>query len=206
MQGEKDHLKRALTRSIFFVCFLVFPTVLGLLVLAPILIELIPRYEKWSPALAPLVLISINTIFAASTTQLTNLLNAIGKIKLTFKLMVMWTTLTWILVPFLAMRYSVLGAAAGYALVGGSSVVAIYLTYKVIPFGIYESIGRPFLGTLLMTIALLLLRALFPVSFLSVFVLIALGAILYMIIMYFIVGSTILADAKKGLESIFARG
>ncbi|OGM72860.1 hypothetical protein A3H19_05875, partial [Candidatus Woesebacteria bacterium RIFCSPLOWO2_12_FULL_39_9] len=90
MQNDKKELEYAVTRSIFFVCFLVFPSVAGLIILAPILIKIIPRYEKWEPALFPLALISINTLFAAATTQLTNLLNAIGKIKVTFKLMVMW--------------------------------------------------------------------------------------------------------------------
>ena len=89
MQDDKDHLERSVTRSIFFVCFLTFPTLVGFVLLAPMLVDIIPRYEKWRPALVPLYIIGIDTLFAASTTQLTNLLNAIGKIKITFKLMVM---------------------------------------------------------------------------------------------------------------------
>ena len=127
MQDEREHLKRSVTRSIFFVCFLVFPSVVGLVILSPILVEIIPRYDKWEPALIPLFLISINTIFAAATTQLTNLLNAIGKIKTTFKLMIMWTVLTWAFIPVLAIKYGVNGAALGYALVGSSSIIAIYI-------------------------------------------------------------------------------
>ncbi len=37
MQDKPDHLARSVTRSIFFVCFLVFPSVVGLLILAPAL-------------------------------------------------------------------------------------------------------------------------------------------------------------------------
>jgi len=66
MRDDKKLLATSVTRSIFFVCFLVFPSIVGLLVLAPILIEIIPRYETWRPALIPLSLVSINVAFAAA--------------------------------------------------------------------------------------------------------------------------------------------
>ena len=109
MQDEPDQLARSVTRSIFFICFLVFPTLAGLLVLAPSLVDIIPRYEKWSPALSALTLMGISTVFAPITSTLTNLLNAIGKVKTTFKLMIMWTVLDFILPdiisPFILPRY-----------------------------------------------------------------------------------------------------
>jgi len=206
MQGKTKHLTRAVTRSIFFVSFLVFPTTAGLLILAPILIDIIPRYEKWEPALIPLAFISINTFFAAATTQLTNLLNAIGKIKTTFKLMIMWTVLTWLFVPGLALKYGVNGAAFGYSLVGISSLFAMFIAYKVVKFNVFDSIIRPLLGTLAMSIVLILVRSVLPFSVMSVWILVGMGAIIYVTSMYAIVGSSILADAKKGIKAIFSRG
>ncbi|KKR27846.1 MAG: Polysaccharide biosynthesis protein [Candidatus Woesebacteria bacterium GW2011_GWA1_39_8] len=206
MQDEKIHLERSITRSIFFVCFLVFPSTVGLLILAPILVKIIPRYEKWEPALIPLSLISINTIFAAATTQLTNLLNAIGKIKTTFKLMIMWTVLTWALVPTLSIKYGVNGAAAAYALVGSSSIVAVYLVYKTIHFSIYESVIRPAIGTAVMSVILIMVKGLLPVNIHAIWILGGLGAIFYTLSMYALVGSSILVDAKKGIKATFAKG
>ena len=203
MQDEKNLLSVSVTRSIFFVSFLVFPAVAGMIILAPILVEIIPRYEKWRPALLPLTLISMNTFFAASTTQLTNLLNAIGKIKTTFKLMIMWTALTWILVPYMSIKYGVNGAAGGYALVGFSSVIAIYIARKSVKFLIYDSIVRPLVGTTVMIAILLPLRYFLPINLISVWVLAGLGFIFYIITMYFIVGQSILIDAKRGIRSIF---
>jgi len=205
MQDEKDHLSQSVTRSIFFVCFLVFPSVVGLLILAPILVQIIPRYEKWTPALIPLSLISVNTIFAASTTQLTNLLNAIGKIKTTFKLMIMWTILTWIFVPTMAKYYSINGAALGYSLVGLSSMIAIFIVYRIIKFSLYKSIFVPAIAASVMGFALLIIRARMLVSVTAIGVLIVCGAITYMITMYALVGSSIFYDAKKGFKAIFVR-
>jgi len=205
MQGEVKHLERSLSRSIFFVSFLVFPATAGLLIVAPIFVRIIPRYGKWEPALIPLALISVNTFFAAATTQLTNLLNAIGKIKVTFKLMVMWTLLTWILVPTLGLKYGVNGASFGYALVGSSSLIAMFVARRYVRFDIVDSILRPVLGTLLMSIILLLIRPFLAYEFMTVWVLIGLGAIIYLISMYSIVGASILDDAKKGIKAIFSK-
>jgi O-antigen/teichoic acid export membrane protein len=202
MQGEVEHLKRAVTRSIFFVCFLVFPSVVGLLVLAPELVQIIPRYSKWQPALLPLALVSINTLFAASTTQLTNLLNAIGKIKITFKLMIMWAVLTWIFVPALAIKFGVNGAALGYSLVGLSSVVAIYIARKHVAFSLTEGVFKPALAAFIMGAVLLLARRLLPTSLTGVLLMVGLGVLSYFAASYLIVGSSLIEDVKKSLSNL----
>lgn len=205
MQDEKEHLKRSVTRSIFFVCFLVFPSVVGLVILSPILVEIIPRYDKWEPALIPLFLISINTIFAAATTQLTNLLNAIGKIKTTFKLMIMWTVLTWALVPILAIKYGVNGAALGYALVGSSSIIAVYIVRRHVKFSLTEGVFRPAFSAALMGVILILTRKFLPVNLYSIGLLISLGFIVYVATIYLLVGPSIISDAKKSFAAFFSR-
>ncbi|MFI5241328.1 MAG: oligosaccharide flippase family protein, partial [Microgenomates group bacterium] len=91
MQDDKKGLEKIVTRSIFFTTLLVFPMVSGIIVLAPVVIGIIPKYNQWLPAVVPLTFLAVNVLFAAVTTQLTNLLNAIGKIKITSLLMVMWT-------------------------------------------------------------------------------------------------------------------
>ena len=205
MQDNKDELKRTVTRSIFFITFLVFPTLVGLLVLAPILVKIIPRYEKWTPALLALSFIGVNTIFAAVTTQLTNLLNAIGKIKYTFRLMIMWTILTWALVPLLALKFGVSGAAAGYALVGTSSIVAIYIAKRFVDFSLVDSVLKTASAAGVMGVGLVILRRVIPVSLSSVWLLVGAGIILYMITTYLIVGSSIIQDVKKSFKTFFSR-
>lgn len=205
MQDEREHLKRSVTRSIFFVCFLVFPSVVGLVILSPILVEIIPRYDKWEPALIPLFLISINTIFAAATTQLTNLLNAIGKIKTTFKLMIMWTVLTWALVPILAIKYGVNGAALGYALVGSSSIIAVYIVRRHVKFSLTEGVFRPAFAAALMGVILILTRKFLPVNLYSIGLLISLGFTVYVATIYLLVGPSIIADVRKVFNNLISR-
>jgi O-antigen/teichoic acid export membrane protein len=157
MQDAKADLERSVTRSIFFICFLVFPSLVGISILAPIFVRVIPRYNQWIPALVPIIFISINFIFAAATTQLTNLLNAIGKIKITFYLMIMWTALTWAFIPILAIKFGVVGASIGYSLVGASSIVAILIAKKYVNFSLTNSMIKPGIGAVVMGVTFIII-------------------------------------------------
>ena len=75
---------------------------------------------------------TVNVLFAAVTTQLTNMLSAIGRIKTVSKLIAMWAILTIILVPGLGYLYGVNGAALGYALVSSTSIIAIGIATSMI--------------------------------------------------------------------------
>jgi O-antigen/teichoic acid export membrane protein len=205
MQGAKQDLERSVTRSIFFICLLVFPSLAGISILAPILVRVIPRYNQWIPALVPIIFVSINFAFAAATTQLTNLLNAIGKIKITFYLMIMWTVLTWALIPLLALKYSVVGAAIGYSLVGVSSICAIWITKKYVNFSITDSIIKPLIGTGVMSLLLIIMRKFLPVTLRSMEELIIVGALAYVVSMVSIVGFSLIEDAKRSLKTIFSK-
>ncbi len=168
LQDNKKELSNAVTKSIFFICMLTFPSLVFLVIVAPSLVEIIPKYEKWTPALGALTILSITSAVAAFTTPLTNTLNAIGRITLTFKLMVMWTILTWVLVPALAVSFGVTGAAIGFTLVGSSSIVALILVSKYVDINYFQSVGKPFLAASLMGGLVLLVRSVLEVSLLQV--------------------------------------
>ncbi len=205
MQDKKDDLARSVTRSIFFICFLVFPSLAGLVILTPMLVELFPRFQTWKPSLTPLIFVSVSFLFAAATTQLTNLLNAIGKIKITFYLMIMWTVLTWIFIPFLSFKFGVVGASIGYSLVSASSIVAIVIAKKYVNFSITDSIIKPGLGALIMGLALLLVKKFLPVNVYSLGILVALGAIIYGTSMITMIGLSLMEDAKRSFKTIFGK-
>ncbi|OFZ64963.1 MAG: hypothetical protein A2328_11295 [Bdellovibrionales bacterium RIFOXYB2_FULL_36_6] len=205
MQDHKTDLEKSVTRSIFFICLLVFPSLVGIVILAPILVRIVPRYNQWIPALVPLIFISINFLFAAATTQLTNLLNAIGKIKITFYLMIMWTVLTWAFIPFLAIKYSVIGASVGYSLVGFSSVVAIIVAKKYVNFSIMNSMIKPIVGSFVMGITLLIIRRYLPLNINSMLTLALVGLIVYSTSMVSMMGLSLIQDVKKSFKTIFSK-
>lgn len=201
LQDNKVELSNALSRSLFFISLLVFPSLLGIVVLAPYLTLLIPRYEKWQPALLALTICAINVMFAAVSTPLTNFFNAVGKIRITFFLMIMWTVLSWALIPYLAIKGDINGAAVGFAIVGASSVIGIYLAYRLIRFDIIGSVFKPLVASLMMAAFVWFMLKLTPVNFAGVILLITAGVGFYFVSIYVLVGHTIILDIKKVLLS-----
>lgn len=205
MQSNKLHLASSTTRSIFFITFLAFPSIVGLVLLSPIIVNVIPQYQKWTPALIPLALMGVNAMFASFTTQLTNLMSAIGRIKFTFYLMIMWTILTVVFVPLLSTRFGINGAALGYALVGSSSLVALYVAKKFVNFSVSDSILKPLYGAIAMAVVLMALRSILPANLFTLSILIIVGMLVYSTVIIGIVGANIIADAKRGLKTLFSK-
>lgn len=181
LQDNKKDLSDLVTKSIFFICLLVFPSLVMLVLVAPSLVAVIPKYIKWSPAIFALSVLTLTSGLAAVTTPLTNTLNAIGKIAVTFKLMIMWTALTWIFVPLLSVLYGVNGAALGFTLVGLSSFVALYLVSKYVDIDYLRSVGKPLLASIVMGVCVLLMRNIFFVSVAQVIIMVIAGLISYLI-------------------------
>ena len=206
MQDNKAELEKSLTRSIFFICALVFPSLVGLSIVFPVLITVIPRYAKWSPAYIPLIFLSVNSLWAAASTQLTNFLNSVGKIKTTFKLMIMWTVLTWALVPVLSIKFGVNGAAFSYLLIGSSSAVVFYIVKRFLNWSIYQSVITPLISSVVMGTVLFILRNVLPMNKVETLaIMILVGGVTYLGFLYLVLGNSLIEDVKKIYLSILRK-
>jgi len=197
MQEDKEELKKAIEKTLYFVSLLTFPMLVGIALLAHPLMNIIPKYQKWEVALLALGLYVINSAWASVTTPLTNALAAVGKIKIVFKLMVMWTVLTWALFPVLAIRFGYNGVAAASALVATSSIIAILLAQRHLNFDFFSSIKNPVIATISMGILLWFLRPLLEGSFFGLIALVFLGGIAYILLIWILVGQEFIADLRR---------
>jgi lipopolysaccharide exporter len=202
MQEDKKEISKAVEKTLFFISLLVFPALTGMIVLARPLVNLIPRYQKWTVALLAFYLYSVNSLWGAVTTPLTNALTAIGKIKTVFKLMMMWTVLTWIFFPLLALKYGYNGVAVASALVATSSIVAIGMVKQYIKFKFLSSIAKPVMASFMMGILLFVLAPFLTKNIWGLVVLVFFGGIVYFGLVYLMVGISLLEDAKKFFYAI----
>jgi len=127
LQGMADKLRKGINKSMFFSSILIFPMAVGLILLMKPLIYVIPKYIKWEPALFSFYLFVIAAVFASISTPLTNALNAVGKVTVTLKLMILWTVLTWGLGILLVSLMGLEGVALSAVLIS----LTIYLVVKV---------------------------------------------------------------------------
>lgn len=155
LQNQKEILKKSIERSTYFIALLTFPALTGMALIAPDLISIIPKYNKWSPAITPLYFYAASAAIAAVTTPLTNAFNAIGKITTTTKFMIMWAILTWIFYPLLSIKYGYIGTSWAVLIVGSSSVVVWITATKTFSVNIFKIISGPFFSSLIMALILL---------------------------------------------------
>lgn len=160
LQDNPEYLKKSLEKSIYFISLFVFPASAGIALIAPSLIYVIPKYTKWLPAIIPLYFYSLNIAIASITSPLTNAFNAVGKITLTTKFMVMWTALTWILYPYFTIKYGFIGTSIATLLVGLSSVVVWIVAKKIFDINILKIIIYPLIGSILMILLVLAFQSL----------------------------------------------
>jgi O-antigen/teichoic acid export membrane protein len=173
--------------------------------LASDLVKIIPRYLKWEPALLALYLYSFNSAWATISTSMTNLLNAIGKIKKTFQLMTMWLVLTWALMPVLGIKLGYNGVALAAALISLSSLVAIMVARKYVPFSLVSSVGKPFLAASLMGLIIYFFRPMAGSLAFSVVLRTLTGGFVYFALSYFLVGAALVADIKRFANEMRSR-
>ncbi len=124
---------------------------------------------------------------------MTNLLNAIGHVKKTFKLMIMWLALTWLIIPILAIKFGYNGVAVGVGMISLSSVVAIIMAKRLVNFALLDSVGKPLFASFALGLFLYFLRFR-EGGYLIISFKVLLGAIIYLSFSYLLKGKTLLKD------------
>ncbi len=154
LQSDPALLAKAVEKSIFFIALIIFPVLAGMSILAPVLLQSIPAYTKWLPAVPALTWFCLNIAFSAVTTPLTNTLNAIGKIGLTLKLMLFWTALTWTLTPVLVILFGFTGVAVASGVIGSTSLWALRIIKKTVPVRFWHNVWLSLVATIVMSVVL----------------------------------------------------
>lgn len=199
---EPVHLGMAIEKSLFATVGLIFPALTGVVILAPYLVEYVPKYQKWEPALLALTFFAVNAAFSALSTPLTNALNAVGKVKITLYFMVFWTAATWLLTPLAIVWYQFNGVAISSAIVSVSAIGVIFIVRKQIPFALKPVLFAPSIATIIMGIVLAGLSSILVKNLFMIFVMIGVGAVVYFGILFLLGKKNIIADIKMIRESL----
>ena len=140
LQGNKDALKKAIEKSIFFITIVIFPILVGMSIFITPLTRIIPSYNKWQPAIYSFIFFTLSIGWSAISSPLTNTLNAIGQINQTLKLMVMWTILTWALTPFGIWMFGFNGVAVAAIMISFTSFLPILMVKKYVKIEVLSNI------------------------------------------------------------------
>lgn len=150
LQNNKQALKKAIEKSIFFITVVIFPILVGMSVFIQPLVRVIPSYAKWQPSVLSFILFTLSIGWSALSSPLVNTLNAIGEINQTLKLMMMWTLLTWILTPLGIYYWGFNGVAIAAMVISFSSFLPIIFVKKKVSIQVWPQVWRQLLAGIIM--------------------------------------------------------
>lgn len=202
LQENKQILGRAIEKSIFVSTFFVFPSLVGLVLLSPYFISLIPKYTKWEPALISLGFFSLNAGISSISTPLTNALNAIGKIRVSLYLMVFWTVSIWVITPISILLWGFNGVSIASALVSLSVVGVVIIVKRYIEFSVIKAVIPPLISSAVMGIALYLFSPLIISNFQTLFLMIIIAIVVYFFTSFIVARNQILSDIALIKENL----
>ncbi len=198
LQEDSKLLRRAIEKSLFFVAGIMFPMLTGLALISPYLITFFPKWHnKWEPAVLSLIFFCLNALLSSLSGILVNVLDSNGRVKVTLKLMVLWTTLTWILTPVFIIFFGYNGVSIASFLVTLTIVYTVYLVKQVVDFSFWGSISKPFVATAIMGIVLFVLLQVFVKNMVGLVAISLVAGLIYSGIFYTLCGEELRHDLKK---------
>lgn len=162
LQHDGKQVAKAVEISLFFVLLLTLPFVFAGVILIDTLVKIIPKYGKWEPALFSFYLFSFGVIMASVSSLLTNMIQSIGKVKIILKLMVIWTVLTWLLIPFFIRIYGFNGVAIAMFLISLTSIISVVISKKFVDYNITAAVKTPLIIGFLTGFVMLITKIIIP--------------------------------------------
>lgn len=193
LQHDVNLLSRAVSKSLVFVSLTSFPVAIGMMFMIRQFIYVVPNYLKWEPALVTFYFLTAGSVAASLSGPLYNALLALGQVKKTLTLMIMWTVLTYIFVPLSIYLFGRNGLGIAMAIIGLTSFAPAYFLKKIVAFSLIHQIAKPALATIGMIVGLLITFSLLGSPFYRLVLGIPIGGAIYASLIYVLMGQEIFA-------------
>lgn len=201
LQTDKYALRLAIEKSLFLICFAIFPVAIGIISYSPFLIKFVPKYQKWEPALVSVTFFSLGTVLSSISTPLTNFLNAIGQVKITLYFMIFWTAAIWVLTLLLINIMGFNGVSAASFFVSLTSIGVFIVSKKYVKFSIFKPVYKQFIAAVVMYLfAMLTASHITSLLMMILFGFMSLG--IYVVFLFLIGKDELLKTAKFIISSV----
>lgn len=197
LQHDKDLLRKAIEKTIYGLALTMLPISMGLLFFVHPMVQIIPKYAKWNPALMSFYFFVVAAAVAGLTTPLTNTLNAVGKIKTTLFFMVVWTVLTWAMAIVGLRLFGYNGVAIALCLISFTIVWVLAEVKKIVSFSFWAQIWSACVGIAVQGLLYILVIPHVPLQIFWLAAVGVAGVILYGVTVYFVDNARILGFVKS---------
>lgn len=184
LQHDSKILVKAIENTLFGINLILLPIYAALFFFIEPLFRLIPKYHKWEPAIFTIYCIIITSLAASFATPLTNAMSAIGKIKITLVFMVLWTSLTWVLILLFVPMFGYNGFGLTLAGVASTAILVIIITKRAIPFSVMKSFKVPVMAVIPQLFFYFLFVPRISITWLNVIIVGSIGVLFYATIIF----------------------
>lgn len=150
LQHDKDKIGRLMEKIIYYQTLLLAPIILGLALIMPSMISILPKYSKWAPALPYFYIFCVSAFLSSYSSPFMNLFNALGKVKISFSFMLFWTIITWIFTPLLTKIFGLYGFPVTQIFLSLTFVAVIIQANKIVRFDFIKSVDKAIFSSLMM--------------------------------------------------------
>lgn len=203
LQHDKLSLRKTLEKSLFATGVFLYPMLFGVLAISPSLVKFLDE-NKWGPALPLIYLFSVTAFWATLSSPFTNFLNAIGKVNITLKLMIMWTILEWVLAPIFTIKYGFVGMGISSAIISFTSVIPLFIIKLIMKVSIIENIWQPIISSIFMAVVIFYLSHIIPPELPTILILIIFGVLLYSFTLFLLAKNKIKSDFQDLKDALFS--
>lgn len=197
LQHDKNKVAKIIEKILYYQTTLLAPTTVGLAIVMETLIDIIPKYNKWAPALPLFYIFCFSSFFSSYSTPFTNVFNALGKVKISFSFMIFWTIATWLLTPILTKLLGYYGFPVTQLLLSLTFIFVLVKAKRLINFNFINSVYKAIASTFIMGILVFIFVEITARSFFNFGLAILIGLISYFYILLFLFKIKLIDEVKS---------
>ncbi len=201
LQENKEKISFIINKILYYQTLIILPLMILSFFLMPHLVYIIPKYQKWEPALHLFRIFVFSSFLVIYSAPFVNIFNAIGKVKISFNLMLFWTIITWLLTPTLTKIFDIFGFPLTHLIISFTFFLVVSLAKKYFSFSFFSSIKKPLFAGLVMIFILLLIQSL---AIKNLYLLTALLILSGNLTYYFVLTFIFKFNLKKEIEYFFS--
>lgn len=159
VQDNKELLAKSLHRVLFFSSVIVFPVIIGGMFTFDSFLKVIDGYyDKWNDALFSFYFFSLSTLLVSLMTPFINLFNAVKRVRLSLIFMVIWTVLTWVLIPPAIAFFGYNAIAPIFFTINLTFVFVVHKAEEIVKFSLFSFLKGVLLGSIFIVFYLSIIR------------------------------------------------
>jgi O-antigen/teichoic acid export membrane protein len=158
LQDKKADFNKVFNEFLFIQMVILVPTMTMMLIAMPHLINLIPKYGKWTEALPYFNIFVISSMITSFGAPFLTALNALKKVSIPFITMIVWTAISWILVPLLSNIYGFYGFPLTHLVISLTYIIVIFVARRHIHITFFKDIGIILMSSLFAALCVFVLN------------------------------------------------